>query len=181
MKLYEKYKWSRLCTGMIFLLIGILTIIITYINVSIVSATLSISIAAVLFMIGGVSLISNFIDHDKSIFTTSLAVAALCIAVGVVLCIRPTFLGDIIVYFMAAFAIAFGCIEIVKGIQLIRYHSKWYLYVTCFVIAAILIAFGIISLVIGSGGVLTVIYTFVGCCFILIGVNESVIAIKKLK
>ena len=180
MSLYNRYKWLRLTVGLILLLVGVLTIVISQIRPDIISTSISISIAVVLFLIGGFALFATLMNDKRSMFAPSLVISALFIAVGVILCIKTGFIGEIIVYFMAAFCIAFGVVELFKGIQLCKYKAKWYLFVLCFILAVIGIAFGVISLIY-PGNVLSIIYILIGCLMIILGINEIFYGIKMLR
>lgn len=180
-KLFEKYKWLTLCAGIILLIASVLVITISIVNVESLSKALSIIVAVFLFIFGGIMILSSLIEERSVFFSSPLAYGAVLIAVGVVLCILPMLLESFIVYFIAVFAIAFGVIEIVKGIALIVNRVKPIWFILCFIIAAVALGFGITALVIDMADVLKIVYIFVGVILGAFGLVETIYGIKLMK
>ena len=93
----------------------------------------------------------------------------------------PNLLSDAFVKLIAVIGISFGVVEIVKGILLITNHCKWTAYVATFVIGAVLITLGIITLVMNSNDILRVIYIAVGAIIAISGIFQIVDTVKRLK
>lgn len=179
--LVNKYKWMTLVSGIILIIASALIITISVVNVEALSKTLSIVIAILLFLFGGIMILSSFIEDRRSFFSSPLAYGSILIAVGVVLCILPTLIGEFIIYFIAVFCLAFGVVEVAKGVFLILGRSPWYYYVLTFVIAAIAITFGIISLVVKPDDMLRVVYIFMGSLVGLFGILTTISGIQRLR
>lgn len=176
-RLFEKEKLN-LIMGIFYLIIGVVTVVISFTNPGIISQVLSYSVAVALFLSAFISLITSLLKDKKSIFTPALALSSILVAIGVVLCVKTGLIGDIIVYFMSVFAIALGVIELAKAIQFINLKYKVIYIILCFFIAALGIAFGIFALI-KPGMVLNIIYIIVGVFLITIGITNIIASSKK--
>ena len=178
-KLFKKYKWMQIFLGSLLLVAGVVTIIIDFINVSTLTTVLSIIIAVVLFTFGIFAFLVCLMEDSPQYFTLTLGYAALMIALGVVLCIQHQFIGNIILYFVAVSALAFGIGELIKSIVLIKMHGRTSYIALGFVLAAIGITLGIVCLCLQSKNViLQIVYLIVGCIFIATGTMQVVYGIK---
>ena len=180
MVFYSKYKWLRLLMGVFFLLAGTLTVIVNFTRPEAIGETLSISLAIVFFLIGGISLIATLINEKRAVYTPAILTSSLLIALGVVLCIKRDLITSIIVYFAAVFAISIAIVLIIRGILLTRYKKQTAAFVTCFIIGGILLAAGIYALI-QPGQVLSMMYVVAGVFLIVYGITEIVFGIKMLK
>ena len=180
-KLFKRYKWMQLFLGCLLLIAGIVTIIISFINVGTLTTVLSIIIAVVLFTFGIFVLLAGLLEDNVNYFTTSIAVASLMIALGVVLCIRNRFIGDAILYFVAVCALAFGISELIKSVVLIKMHGKTELIALGFILAFLGIALGIVALCLQTKTImLQIIYICVGSILSAAGIIEIIYGAKLI-
>ena len=178
--LFKRYKWMQLFLGILLIVAGIVTIVISFINMGILSTTLSIIIAVVLFAFGGLILLSTFLEDKGNNYSTAIIYASLLIALGVILCIRNTLIQEVILYLVAVFCIAFGASQIIRGIIAIKYHAKPIVIILCFLLGAIGITLGIVSLCC-QGTMMQIIYILVGALFIISGLVETIYGIKEVR
>lgn len=181
-KLFKRYKWLQLFLGCLLIVAGITTVIIAFVNVGTLTTILSIIIAIVLFTFGIFVFIASLLEDNIGYFTSSLAVASLLIALGVVLIIRNSFIGEAILYFVAVSSLAFGIAELVKAIILIKMHGKTEYIALGFILAFLGIALGIVALCLQTRTImLQIIYICTGCMFVAAGIIEVIYGIKLIR
>ncbi len=178
-KLFKKYKWMQIFLGCLLLVAGIVTIIIDFINVGTLTTVLSIIIAVVLFTFGIFIFLVCLMENSIGYFTSSMGYASLMIALGVVLCIQHQFIGQVILYFVAVSALAFGICELIKSVVLIKYHGRNSYIILGFVLAALGITLGVTCLCLQNKAIiLQIVYFIVGSIFIAAGTVEVIYGIK---
>ena len=96
-----------------------------------------------------------------------------------VLFIEPNLIAGFLIYFVAVFALAIGTVLIVKAILGIIYKYKAGWIVLYFVMAALAIAFGILSLCY-RGEFTQVIYVATGAFVLALGIFLLIFGIKAL-
>lgn len=170
----------QLFLGILLIVAGIVTIVISIVNMGILSTTLSIIIAVVLFSFGGLILLAGFMEDKGSTYNAAIIYASLLIAVGVILCVRNTLIQEVILYLVAVFCIAFGASQLIKAVVSIKLHAKPILIALCFILAAIGITLGIVALC-NQGAMMQVIYILVGSLFIISGIVETVYGVRLIK
>ena len=179
-KLFNKFKWLQLMLGILLLVAGVVTIIVAIINMSVINTTLSIILAVILFALGGFAILSNFIEYDKSFFSSTLIYGSIVIAIGIVLCISRNLVADIIAYFVAVLAITLGVVGLVRGVLLIKYHARPILYILIIFLGLLFITFGILALIYNSE-MLKALYIGVGALICLAGIAETIYGIQLIK
>lgn len=181
MNFLSKYKWGELVEGIVTLIIGVLVIVFAIVNQGIIGEVVSYVLAAALFLFGLITIIIGLTSHTKELFTSSLITASLAIAIGVVLCVNPGLLASFFTLFLGVFLITYGAVSLIKGIFLVVYKAKWVWYVISFVIAALCITVGILSLIPETAGsLMMVIYIVVGVVVSVYGIIGIISGIKKL-
>ena len=178
-KLFKRYKWMQLFLGCLLVIAGVVTIIIDFINVGTLTTVLSIIIAIVLFTFGLFIFLACLLENSLSYSTSTMAISALLIALGVVLCIQYRFIENVIVYFVAVSILTFGVFELVKSTVLIKYHGRTQYIVLGFILGVLGVTLGIVCLCLHNKAIiLQIVYFFVGLLFITYGIIEIVYGIK---
>ena len=179
-KLFKKYKWMQLFLGCLLVIAGIVTIIIDFINATELTTVLSIIAAVVLFAFGIFIFLACLLEDRVGDFTVTMAISALMIALGVILCIERLLIGKVIVYFVAAAALTFGVCELIKSIVLVKYHGRTIYIVMGFIFAALGITLGILCLCLQAKA-LMMVYLFTGCLLIATGIVEIIYGAKSAR
>ena len=146
--LFNKYIWLQLILSILLLFGGTLIVVFAITDQeNILKTGLNIIAAVILFLFGLFAILATLAFESDKYFTNGLLYGSACIALGVFLCMKKIFLLEYLVYLLAIFFIVVGALEIIKGIILIVKKVKVLPIVLTFVIAAIFLAGGIISLI----------------------------------
>lgn len=182
MKTFKDLKWMIIVYGVILFSLGVVDFILSIVNFNAALNVVSYIVAACLFVVGIMHILVAFIKDTKAFFKTTLVSGALCISIGIVLMIFPYTLGVLIIYLIAALALVFGAIFLVKFILAIiyRYKGSWiFLYI---LFATICITLGIIAFVNMNKSELVrqVIFCIMSAVVASIGVAAIVYGIKAI-
>ena len=181
--LFKKYMWLQIVFGILIAGVGIATIILAFVNGEIIDRTLSIIIAVALFVFSSIMFFSSLFAETKSVFSIALVYGSLFVALGVVLLVNPSLISTIIVTLLAVFIIAYGAINIFKGVTLILYRAKWYWVAILFFLGTVGIVGGILALCY-PGVAFTVTFVILGVGLVCYGIFEivmAILAINKVK
>jgi len=99
--------------------------------------------------------------------------------VGVLLCCKPTILGDIIVYVAAGLLLSYGVVILIKAISFIVIKAKVIHIVLFFLLGAVLTTLGILAFVYRDTANI-VIYVGTGVAIAIYGLIEVIVAIKHM-
>lgn len=179
-ELFKKYIWLQIIMGVLLLAVGITTIVLAFVNGSIIDRTLSIIIAVALFIFAAIMFFSALLAESKSVFSVALIYGSLFIALGVVLLVHPYLISTIFVTMLAVFLIAYGGITLFKGVTLIYFRVKWYWIALLFLLGSIGIAGGILALCY-PGVAFTVTFVVLGVGLVALGAYEIVTALLAMK
>lgn len=174
-------KWASIVGGIIGIALGVLVIVLAVTQPTTVDRIVSIILAICLF-IGAAALIlvSYLKAPTKRLFSSILLYASAMIAIGVFLCVYQLFIGEFIKIVLGVFCIAIGSCGIISGAIAIKTKAlKTGWIVLVFILAAALLALGIVILVVNSEGFRTVIYCILGGLFALSGLIGLIIGIKN--
>ena len=144
--IFKKFNWMQLVFGILLIAVGVATIILAIVNQGAISRTLSIIVAIVLFVFGGLSIVMSLVSDTKVFTTSALVYGSFFIALGVAVLIYPNVVPTVLVTLMAVFFIAFGVVSLIKAIFSIVYRMKWYWIAGLFLIAVVGITVGILAL-----------------------------------
>ena len=179
--LFTKYVWLQLILSVLLLFGG--TLVIVFVangRQDVLRDALNIIVAVILFLFGAFAILATVIFEPKKIVANGLIYGAASIALGVFLCTKKMFLIDYLVDFLAIFFIVFGGIELIKGIIAVTQKEKKIVsIVVLFVLAAIFIAGGILSLIFRNK-VEVVFCVIAGVILFLLGVYEFLFGVKGL-
>ena len=179
MKKLLENKWLIIVYGLLLAGVGALTLTYAIIRPEAVTVAISIALAVALFIIGLMHIIISLVAHTGDFFNTSLLLGSAAIAIGVVLCIDRTLIGQFIVYLLGAFFIAFAAIAIVKFVLFIVYKQKILWIVAYILFALVSAAIGILVLCFRNETT-QVLYGIIGSFIILIGIFEIAYGIREL-
>ena len=120
MKKFLEKKWLALAYGFLVIAVGALTIAYAIIDPSVVTTVMSISIAVSLFILGAANIALALVAHTTEFFQKSLLVGSATIAVGVLLCVNRTLIGEFIALLLGVFFIAFAVVALIIILQIKR-------------------------------------------------------------
>ncbi len=178
--LFKKYPWMQIVLGVLLLAVGVTTIVLAFVNGSIIDRTLSIIIAVALFVFAAIMFFSSLFADSKTIFSLALVYGALFVALGVVLLVRPDLISAIFVTMLAVFFIAYGAVMVFKGAILIYFRALWYWIALLFFLGTVGIVGGILALCY-PGVAFTVTFVILGVGLAALGVYEMVMGILATK
>ena len=122
--LFKKYIWLQIIYGVLLACVGIATVVLAFVNGSLLDKTLSIIIAIALFIFAAIMFFSSLFAETKSIFSAALIYGSLFVALGVVLLVNPYLISTIFVTMLAVFIIALGAICLFKAAILIFFRTE---------------------------------------------------------
>ena len=180
--LLARWSWIRVVEGILLIILGLLVAILGGIDPHGLTKALSIVIAIFLFLDGGITLFGYVINPQKN-FSLECVISALFIAFGVILCTEggQTSLGNIISTFAIAVLFSVSFAFLVKGIFTILYKGPTGWIVLNFLIFAITLALGILSIIYKEKHVNQIIYITLGSGILVVGVFDIILAVKAIK
>lgn len=178
--LFKKYIWLQIIYGVLLACVGIATVVLAFVNGSLLDKTLSIIIAIALFIFAAIMFFSSLFAETKTIFSAALIYGSLFVALGVVLLVNPYLISTIFVTMLAVFIIALGAICLFKAAILIFFRMKWYYPAILFALGTIGIVGGILALCY-PGVAFTVTFVILGIGLVALGAYEIIIAILAMK
>lgn len=178
--LFKRFPWMQIVLGVLLLAVGVTTIVLAFVNGSIIDRTLSIIIAVALFIFAAIMFFSSLFADSKAIFSIALIYGALFVALGVVLLVHPYLISTIFVTMLAVFIIAYGAVLLIKGGTLIYFRALWYWIAILFLLGTIGIVGGILALCY-PGVAFTVTFVILGVGLAALGVYEIIMAILAMK
>ena len=179
MKIEAKQKWMLVVYSVLLIALGVATFILALVDMNAVVTITSIVIAVALFIIGLMHIVTALVAYTEEFFKGELVVGSVAIALGVVLCVYPTMIGAFLPIFLGTLFLALAVVMIVKGIIAIKYKYKGSWIAFYFIVAAVAIALGVLSLIFRNEST-QVMYASVGAVLFLAGVVELIFAIKLL-
>ena len=178
--LFEKFPWMQIVLGVLLAAVGITTVVLAFVNGSIIDRTLSIIIAVALFVFAAIMFFSSLFAETKSIFSIALIYGSLFVALGVVLLVHPYLISTIFVTMLAVFLIAYGAVMLFKGATLIYFRAVWYWIALLFLLGTVGIVGGILALCY-PGVAFTMTFVILGVALVALGVYEIVMGILAMK
>lgn len=177
MKKIKENKWMPIVISCLLIVVGVLTFIFSLVNIDVVDHVISYSIAASLFIVGLIYILSSLIGHTVEFFTGSLILGSLSIAIGIVLCITPHIMGGVLTYFAGALLLTLGLVLAIKSVLLIVYKQK-VSWIILFIASALVCITGGILVFCYSGEAKLVLYCIMGVVIVLAGTLCLILAIK---
>ena len=178
-RLFSKYKWLGILLGVLLIAGGILLAVMSAVNVSSLNLIFSITVAVILFLIGGSLLLSSLLTSADIIFGSDLIFGALYVTFGILILTNINLLPDMIINIIGIILIAYGTALLFKSIALVikKYKKTGYI-VLGFLVGAIAIAGGILT-IIYSSAVQTIIYIGLGVAIACFGVMQIITTAKR--
>ena len=179
--LFNKYKWLRYALGAFIVALGVTIIILACLSLGHLANVINIVVAVALMVIGIVFICGNLFTETHKTITLSLIVGSLSITLGVLLLVCKFHLGidllhtNLLVYFIAIFALAIGAASIAKAITMIYYRQKTLNIVLMFILATVAITAGILALVF-SKQLQQPAYIILGVVLVVLGIAFIVLA-----
>ena len=179
--LFNRYKWLKYAIGAFIIALGVTIIILACLSLGHLANVINIVIAVSLMIIGIVFICGNLFTETHKTITLSLILGAVSITLGVLLLVCKFHLGvdllhtNLLVYFIAIFALALGAASIAKAITMIHYRQKTVNIVLMFVLATIAITAGILALVFADK-LQQPAYIILGVVLVVLGIAFIVIA-----
>ena len=182
MKKLGEQKWMLIVYAVLFIAIGMLEFILSIVQVDVAAQVMSYSVAVGLFIVGIMNIIVSLVADTKAFFKATIILGCIAIAIGVVLCIYPTFIKDFLVLFVAILAIALGAVLIAKAIIAIAFKYKGFWVFLYFLFAILCITFGILALVFQYKSDLAaqIIFASTGAFIFAIGIFLLIAGIKAV-
>lgn len=179
--LFKKYRWLQLVLGILLVAAGTIVIVLDFVNFSSITTTLSIVLAVVFFLLGGLLLVSGLVGRLNNVFDLTYIIGSALIAIGVVLLTDLNLISTIIITLMAVLLITFGVAIIVKAIVLLaQKYNKVGLIVAYFILGAALLTLGILAFIFKSE-VLQIAFAVAGVAIVVLGITQVVFGIKTVK
>lgn len=168
-----KNKWLQVIIGALLLAAGIIVIVINATDPGKITLAISWVVAVFLFLVGGLMLIVSLIT-TKAIFTPVYVYGSLLVALGVLFCVTGTsFIEKGVTVFLGTLLISFGAVSLVKAIMLTCFKAKVSFIVLFFIIAAVGITLGVLTLVYQSEA-MQIIYYGLGALLVAYGIVQIV-------
>jgi len=178
-----KNKWFQVIAGVILLAFGIATMVLAISQPNEVYKPIAVVLAVCLFITGLVSLIIGFVQDFNKVFSVGIIIGTSIIAIGVVLCVRPQILNEVIIVFAGTLLIVVAVAECLKSILLIINKGKVLHIVFGFIIFVVGLILGIVTLVYhtrGDPNVEKAIYIIIGVIFAISGLLDIIFGIIAL-
>ncbi len=173
--LLNKYKWLKYAIGAFVIALGVTIIILACLSLGHLANVINIVVAVSLMIIGIIFICANLFSETHKTISLALLIGTISITGGIVLLVSKFHLGTdllhtgLLVYFVAIFSLAMGAALIAKSITMIYYRQKTILIVLMFVLAAIAITAGILSLVFSSN-LQQPAYIILGVVLVILGI-----------
>ena len=172
--IFEKYKWLRYVLASFIILVGALIIILGCVAPGDTDMVIDIILAVGLFVLGTFLFVNCILSESHKPFTTTLLIAAIFFAAGILLLVARFAFGGLIdklfpVYILAITTLVFGVAALIKGISLVVYKEKRTWIFVLFTIATVAIILGILGLCY-AGQLLSVTYVILGILLVAAGV-----------
>ena len=180
--LFSKHRWMQIVFGGLFILAGGLLTTIALLSLREDSDLkpdiwLTVIMASVAFIFGLVAIMSGIFSLDKKKFSSLFPLGAVAIAIGVVLVYKPSIIGEYAMLLIASFVLAFAAIEIGEAVAMIFFKQKKFWIAFFFIIGALLVAAGVISIIFADA-IKAFVYVGLGICVLVFGVVEIFNGIK---
>ena len=180
-KLFRKFKWLSILFSSLLIVAGILVIVMSIVDKTVIGDIISITTAVILFLFGDILLSSGIFTTRDHLFDIDLLVGSFILTIGILLCINRQLLPELAVTILSIILISFGAALFIKSITLIVYKYKN--------IPAIAsgITFGAISIATGTlfllfhSQVLQGVYIIIGVLVMLTGVYSLIVSIQLAK
>lgn len=176
--IFKRNALLKLIEGVLLALTGILIAIFGGIDPLKYERAISLSLAIFLFLDGAILFITAILDRKVKI-SLNIVTGSLLIAVGVVFIMSGINLNEFLPPFVSSILLAIGAGEIAKGTVQIVQKEKVIWIIVNFLIAAIAITFGILSIFYNKGEDATVkniIYIILGIAIVVAATAEIVLA-----
>ena len=183
--IFQKYKWLKYLIGGFIIALGIVVIILACLNTGKVPSIINITISVGALLLGLVLLFTVLFSETHKMFTVTMVISSLLIAIGIVFLVSRFAIHFVIdpqllVYLIAIFSLTFGVISLAKAISLIVYKEKVSWILLLFVVAALGITLGIVSLC-NVGKLVQAAYIILGIALVVVGILYIVFAVLSEK
>ena len=182
---FQKYKWLKYLVGGFIVMLGVLIIILACLNIGSVGNVINIVISVGAILIGIILLFTVLFSETHKLFTVTMVLSALLITTGILALIsrfglRFEIKMDLLVYLIGIYTIAFGALCIAKAVSLIVYKEKGTWIALLFVVAALAITVGILTLCF-VGQLVQASYIVLGVSLVVVGILYIVFAVLSEK
>lgn len=174
--LYSKHKWMQIIFGALLLAAGIAIIVVSVTKPDTVTEWLSVILAIGTFIFGATLIFSAIFGLNDHYFDIALLFAALFIAIGVVLCVQRTLIGDVIIYFVGALLITFGVIGLGQSVAMIFFKRRKLAIALFFIAGALILTLGVLALCFPDQ-TKKIVYICVGVILAVFGIIEIIFGI----
>ena len=180
--LFSKHRWMQIVFGGLFIVAGALLTIIALAALKEDSnlkpdVWLSVVLASVAFIFGLVAIVSGIFSLEEKKFSSLFPLGAISIALGVVLVYKPSLIGEYAMILIGAFILAFAAITVAEAVAMIFFKAKKFWIVFFFVIGALLVVGGVMSIVFAAD-IKAFIYVGLGIAMAAFGIVEIISGIR---
>lgn len=177
--LINKYKWLSIVLGILLIIGGVVLVVISIIDQGLVNGVISVSTAVVLFLMGGMILISGIIGHYNTLFDLDMLTGSFLITIGVILCIKRDMLPELAVSVFSIILLAYGGALVLKSITLLARRYKNTSQTVFALILGILAIVGGVLFLCFKNDVLQVVYISTGVLITFLGILYIVYCFRK--
>ena len=179
--LFLKHKWLQIIYGALLLVAGILIIVMSINQPESITIWISVIFAIGLFIFGACSIMAGVFTLEKKFFNSLFIVGSLSIAFGVVLCTLAAgkdtdLMGNLIKVFFSVMLLAMGAVECGEAAAMIYFKRSKFAIAIFFVLGAIFIAAGVLTLIFWDN-IIKVVYAILGGLIALLGLFEMVVGV----
>ena len=121
------------------------------------------------------------LTKERKFFSGTFAYAAFIIAIGVLLCVDPGLLSEVVILFFGILLCVVGGTALIKGIVSVVYKDKKSWIIASFIVAAVAITLGVLLLVFNAEAGLRV-FLFIVLSILIFGIGVLILidGIKQL-
>ena len=179
--LFLKHKWLQIIYGTLLLIAGILIIVMSINQPESITIWISVIFAIGLFIFGACSIMAGVFTLEKKFFNSLFIVGSLSIAFGVVLCTLAAgkdtdLMGNLIKVFFSVMLLAMGAVECGEAAAMIYFKRSKFAIAIFFVLGALFIAAGVLTLIFWDN-IIKVVYAILVGLIALLGLFEMVVGV----
>lgn len=173
--LLSKHKWIRLLLGIAILLAGVAVIILAVMGVNAISTIVSVIIAVLCFLYGGILIIATLVKNPRTPFQVEVLVGAIFIGIGITLCIPQVInsLEQCLMYLIGFSLISLGAVALIKAIIIMCYKDPVTNWIFTLIAGALILTGGIL-LVIFRNKVIQANNIILGSLIVVLGIFEII-------
>ena len=172
MKIFAKFKWLQLLVGLVFVTLGVLTMVVAINVKDDYENILFIIWASVLFFIAFIIILFDIIGFTNKAEYAGLIISGLCIGLGVFVLVNKAFISQAIVTLLPYSLISVGGVLMVKTVVLAIKRVEFKDWLLPFILSVIFIASGIVFLIVKETKI--ALYVVLGILFIVLGAVEVI-------